>query len=242
VLEAAFWGLVTAGSLLLGAALVLVARPGRRIVGLALAFGAGALISAVAYDLVLDAFDEQQVWPAVGLALGALTFYAGDTAIDRMGGGGRKRMMGTHQSSGSAYAIVLGTVLDGIPESFVLGASLVTGGSISLAFVAAVCLSNIPEAISGTSGLRAAGWSSRRLLAMWSVVVACSVLAAAAGYATLDAMPGVDGSVVLAFAAGSLLVMLADTMMPEAFELGGREAGLVTTLGFALAFALNQMQ
>jgi zinc transporter, ZIP family len=242
VLEAALWGLLSAGSLLVGAVLVLVARPSSRVVGLALAFGAGALISAVAYDLVLDAFDEGRVWPALGLALGALTFYAGDTAIDRMGGHGRKSMAGEHQSAGTAYAIVLGTVLDGIPESFVLGASLVAGGAVSLAFIAAVFLSNLPEAISGTSGLRAAGWSSRRLLAMWSAVVAFSVLASVAGYAVLDAMPGLDGSVALAFAAGSLLVMLADTMMPEAFELGGRAAGLVTALGFALAFALTQIE
>jgi ZIP family zinc transporter len=242
VLEAAFWGLLTAGSLLVGALLVVIVRPSTRFVGLALAFGAGALISAVAYDLVLDAFAERHVWPALGLALGALTFYAGDRLIDRLGGHGRKSMTGTHQSAGTAYAIVLGTVLDGLPESFVLGSSLVTGDSVSLAFIAAVFLSNLPEAISGTSGLRAAGWPTGRVLGMWSAVVAGSVAAAIAGYAVLDAMPGLDGSIVVAFAAGSLLVMLADTMMPEAFQLGGREAGLLTTLGFALAFALTQIE
>jgi ZIP family zinc transporter len=242
VLEAALWGLFTAGSLLVGAGIVLAFRPGHRLVGLAMAFGAGALISAVAYDLVLDAFDDQRVWPALGLALGALAFYLGDTVIDRVGGHGRKSMMGEHQASGNAYAIVLGTVLDGLPESFVLGTSLVSGGAVSLAFIAAVFLSNLPEAISGTSGLRAAGWPSGRILGMWSAVVAGSVVAAAAGYAALDAMPGLDGAIVLAFAAGSLLVMLADTMMPEAFQLGGRAAGLLTTLGFALAFALTQLE
>lgn len=238
MLEAAFWGLVTAGSLLIGATVAIVARPGRRLVGLTIAFGAGALIAAVAYELVLEAFETSFALAATGFALGALAFYGGDWLIDRGGGHGRKRMGGP-SLSGVASAIVLGTVLDGIPESFVLGASLRTDGVVPTAVVVGVFVSNLPESLSATSGLLASGWARGRLLAMWGSVVAASVLAAALGWIALDRLGTGGGAFALAFAGGALLVMLADTLMPEAFELGGREAGLFTALGFALGFALS---
>ncbi|MGH3137075.1 MAG: ZIP family metal transporter [Gaiellaceae bacterium] len=238
MLEAAFWGLVTAGSLWVGFAIA-AARPSNRWIGLAMAFGSGALIAAVAYELVLEAFETDLTLAAVGFAAGGLTFYVGDWAIDRRGGHGRKGVTGESQLAGSANAIVLGTVLDGIPESFVLGASLLQEGVVPIAVVVGVFVSNVPESLSGTSGLLEAGWTRGRIFAMWSSVVFASVLAAAAGWLLLDAMPTAGGAFALAFAGGALLVMLADTLMPEAFELGGREAGLATALGFALGFALS---
>lgn len=238
MLEAAFWGLVTAASLWVGAALA-VAKPGRRWIGLAMAFGSGALIAAVAYELVLDATETDLELAALGFAAGAFTFYLGDWAIDRRGGHGRKSMTGEHQLAGSANAIVFGTVLDGIPESFVLGASLLQDSAVPLAVVIGVFVSNMPEALSGTSGLLEAGWTRGRVFAMWSVVVAVSVIASVAGWLLLDVMPTGGGAFAAAFAGGALIVMLADTLMPEAFELGGREAGLLTALGFALGFALS---
>lgn len=239
MLEAALWGLVTAGSLWIGATIAVEARPGARWVGLAMAFGAGALIAAVAYELVLEAFDTDFQFAATGFAAGALAFYVGDWLIDRRGGHGRKSVHGGHQLAGSADAIVLGTILDGIPESFVLGASLLQEGVVPVAVVVGVFVSNVPESLSGTIGLLQAGWTRRRAFAMWSAVVAASVVSAAAGWLVLDVMPGAEGAFALAFAGGALLVMLADTLMPEAFELGGREAGLVTALGFAVGFALS---
>src|SRR3972149_5483533 len=127
MLEAALWGLVTAGSLWVGAALAVFARPGSRWIGLAMAFGSGALIAAVAYELVVEAFETDLALASTGFAAGALAFYAGDWAIDRKGGHGRKSAGGEHQLAGRADAIVLGTLLDGVPESFVLGASLQEG-------------------------------------------------------------------------------------------------------------------
>ena len=237
--EAAFWGLVTAGSLWVGAALAAYARLSQRFIGLAMAFGAGALIAAVAYELVIDAFETDFTQAAVGFACGGLTFYVGDTLIDRMGGHGRKSMTGESQLAGSATAIVLGTVLDGIPESFVLGSSLLEGGVVPTAVVVAVFMSNVPEALSGSAGLLQAGWSHVRVFRMWTYVVVASVVATILGYALVDEMGSSGGAFVTAFAAGALLVMLADTLMPEAFELGGREAGLVTALGFAVGFGLS---
>ena len=239
MLEAALWGLVTAGSLWVGAALAVYARPSSRWIGLAMAFGSGTLIAAVADELVFEAFETDLTLAAVGFAVGALASYCGDWAIDRRGGHGRKSAGGAHQLAGRADAIVLGTILDGIPESFVLGASVQQGAGVTVALVVGVFVSNIPESLSATSGLREAGWKTGPVFAMWSAVVGVSVSAAAVGWLLLDTMPTSAGAFALAFAGGALLVMLADTLMPEAFELGGREAGLLTALGFALGFALS---
>lgn len=238
MLEAALWGFVTAGSLLLGAAIAFLFRPGERAVGLTIAFGSGALIAAVAYELVLEGFETSIGMATAGFAAGAAAFYVGDRLIAR-GGGEDRKSMGGPPLAGAATAIVLGTVLDGIPESFVLGASLQTDGTVPVAVVVGVFVANIPEALSASSGLLSAGWSRRRLLRMWSAVVAASVAAAVVGFALLDRMSAAEGAFALGFAGGALLVMLADTLMPEAFELGGREAGLFTALGFALGFSLS---
>ena len=239
MLEAAIWGLVTASSLLVGAALAAFGRLSARVIGLAMAFGAGALIAAVAYELVIDAFATDLRLAAVGFACGALTFYVGDVVVDRMGGEGRKSMTGEAQLAGSASAIVLGTVLDGIPESFVLGASLVEEGVVPVAVVVGVFVSNVPEALSGSAGLLAAGWQRARVFKMWTAVVAASVVATIGGWLLIDNVGSAGGAFVTAFAAGALIVMLADTLMPEAFDLGGREAGLLTALGFAVGFGLS---
>lgn len=177
--EAALWGLVTAASLWVGAAVAAGARPGRRLVGLAIGFGSGALIAAVAYELVLDAFETSLGLAAVGFTAGAFAFYLGDWLIDRRGGEHRKRMNGEGELSGAATAIVLGTVLDGIPESFVLGAALKTDGLVPVAVVVGVFVSNVPESLSASVGLLQRGWTRAHVFLLWSKVVAVSVAAAA---------------------------------------------------------------
>ncbi|HEU6445406.1 MAG TPA: hypothetical protein VFL61_10150 [Gaiellaceae bacterium] len=213
------------------------------MIGLVMAFGAGVLISAVAFELALDAVEvvEDRIWAAAGLFAGALTFYFGDALIDRMGGEGRKSMVG-RQAGGAALAIVLGIVLDGIPESFVVGMDLLTGEGVSAAFLAAVFLSNLPESAAATSGLKKAGWRSGRIYALWAGVTLVAGVAAALGYTLLDGASGNTVAFVLAFAAGAILTMLADTMMPEAFEKGGRAVGLLTTLGFAAAVFITSLE
>ncbi|MBD8078467.1 ZIP family metal transporter [Cellulosimicrobium arenosum] len=236
-----WWGLLASSSLLLGAAVVLWRPPGKRAIGLIMAFGAGVLISAVAYDLVEDASRSASGWVLLaGLAGGALTFFVGDLLIDRMGGNGRKRSTG-EQSNGSGGAIALGTVLDGIPESVVLGSTLVGGNGVSVAMLAAVFLSNLPEAMSATSGLVKSGTSRGRLWLLWGGTTAVSAVAAGVGYLALGSASGATVAVVQAFAAGALLTMLVDTMIPEATEFGGPVTGLVTVLGFATAFGLSAL-
>jgi ZIP family zinc transporter len=237
------WGFLAASSLILGGVVALVRPLNLRLLGLVMAFGAGVLISAVAYDLVGEAratsIGDDGI--ALGLAAGALTFYLGDTLIDRMGGADRKRADGGGDS-GSALAIVLGIVLDGIPESATIGIGLIGGEGVGIALLAAVFISNLPESVAATAGLTAGGWSRTRILGLWTLVALVSGLASLVGYSLMgDASPRAI-AFVLAFAAGAILTMLADTMIPEAYAHGGKTVGLATTLGFGVAFALTAFE
>ena len=241
--EALAWGFLASSSLILGGLLALKLRPSMRLVGLVMAFGAGVLISALAYELVGEAAATADRGRAVaaGLFAGCGVFFAGSSLIDRLGGGQRKDP-GGGQAGGVALAIVLGIVLDGIPESMVIGLGLLLGEGVSAAVIAAVFLSNLPEAIAATTGLAAAGWSTSRIYGLWFGVAAVSGLASLAGFALFDDASPDTIAFVLAFAGGAILTMLADTMMPEAFDHGGRLAGIWTTLGFALAFAISTLE
>jgi ZIP family zinc transporter len=243
VLEAFFWGAVGGAALVLGALAGLFLPVHRRVLGLVMAFGAGVLISAVAFDLVEEAFETSAGagGMAAGFFAGAIVYFAGDEVLDRMGGD-RRKSSGGEQAEGSGLAIVLGAVLDGIPESIVLGIGLLAGTGVSVAFIAAVFISNLPEGLAATTGLRSAGWSARDVLVLWGGVALVSALASLLGYAAFDGVAPSTVAFVLAFAGGAILTMLADTMMPEAFQYGGRLVGLFTAAGFALAFALHTIE
>ena len=243
VLESFAWGVLAASPLIVGGAVALRWRVEPRLLGWIMAFGSGVLISAVAFELVQEAFrtSSGDGRVALGLIIGSLTFVAGDLLIDRMGGDERKRSGGT-QAEGSALAIVLGIVLDGIPESIVLGLTIVMSGSISAAFLVAVVLSNVPETIAASTGLAQAGWSRRRVLGLWTLVATICGLAAVLGFGVFDSAAPRTVAFVLAFAGGAILTMLADTMMPEAFEHGGRMVGVLTTIGFGAAFAVAALE
>ena len=238
--EAFGWGVLAASSLVIGALIALRFRIGLRFIGLIMAVGAGVLISAVAFDLMEEAAEKSTGDGALitGIFAGCLVFFGGDLLIGRMGGGNRKDAAG-EQEDGSPLSIVLGTVLDGIPESMVIGLTIFEGGAVGAAYLAAVFLSNLPEAIASTSGLAASGWKKSRILWMWISIALVSGLASLAGYALFqDASPGVV-AFVLTFAAGAILTMLASTMMPEAYEHGGKLVGVFTTIGFAIAFTIH---
>jgi zinc transporter, ZIP family len=235
------WGLVGGVALLIGAAIGVSVKVSARVIGLVMAFGAGVLISAVAFELAEEAFEIAGGWVVVwGLLAGAVTFYLGDWVIDHNGGANRKRM-GNEQAGAAGMALLLGALLDGVPESVAIGASLLGGGAVGVPVVVAVFLSNVPEGLSASTGLRSAGRSVRWILALWSAVVLVSGLAAALGYALLGDPDSTAVAVTQAFAAGAILTMLADTMMPEALDKGGNTAGLATTLGFILAFLLSHV-
>ena len=214
-----------------------------RMIGLIMAFGAGVLISAVSFDLVEEAVDKSSGngWVVAGLFAGCGVFFGGDWLIDRMGGSDRKDADGG-QESGSPLSIVLGTVLDGVPESMVIGLTIFEGGAVGAAYLAAVFISNLPEAISSTAGLASSGWRKSRILWMWIAIALISGLASLAGYGFFQDSSPDTVAFVLAFAAGAILTMLADTMMPEAYEDSGALVGIVTLAGFALAFLISTLE
>jgi ZIP family zinc transporter len=234
------WGTLAASSLVIGAVVALRFRISLGVIGLIMAFGAGVLISAVSFDLVEEAVAKSSGdgWVIGGLFAGCLVFFGGDGLIDRLGGGQRKSAAGG-QEAGSPLSIVLGTVLDGIPESMVIGLTIFQGGAVGAAYLAAVFISNLPESISSTSGLVTSGWKKSRILWMWIGITVISGVASLVGYSLFQHSSPGTVAFVLAFAAGAILTMLADTMMPEAFEHGGKLVGVVTTLGFAVAFTIH---
>ena len=241
MIEAAFWGGLGASALLLGAVIAFLFDVPKRVQGLILAFGAGTLIGAVAYELFEEAVElsVSGVDVAIGFGLGATVFYVGSLAIDRMSPAGPDGMPSKRDPRTGGLALVLGAVLDGIPESVVLGLSLLAGEGVSVAVLAAVFISNVPEGLSASEDLSAAGTQRRNILGLWAIVVLASTAASALGYGVLGQM-GPHVVVLLdSFAAGAILAMLAESMIPEAYEEGGRAVGLATTFGFAIAAALS---
>ncbi len=231
------WGALGASALLVGALIAYVRPPSREVLAIIMALGTGVLIGSVSFELIDDAIEHADVAVVGALTLvGALTFTAGNWWINRSGGGGRKDSDGSQQD-GSAMAIVFGSVLDGIPESFVLGLTVLQG-QVSVALFAGIVLSNLPEGMSSSAGLRLAGWTRSSVVRMWLVVIAASAVAAALGYLLLD--PGGDhnGALAEAFAAGALLAMVADTLLPEAFEVEGVFTGSLVAVGFAISLML----
>jgi ZIP family zinc transporter len=236
------WGTLAASSLVIGALIALRFRIGLRAIGLIMGFGAGVLISALSFDLVQEAVEKSSGhgWVVGGFFAGCLVFFGGDQLIDHLGGGDRKDADGDQQG-GSSLGIVLGSVLDGIPESMVIGLTIFEGGAVGAAYLAAVFISNLPESISSTSGLLSGGWEKSRILWMWVAIALISGLASLAGYGLFQNSPPDTVAFVLAFAAGAILTMLSETMMPEAFEHGGKWVGVATTLGFAVAFTIHTL-
>ncbi|MET0477044.1 MAG: ZIP family zinc transporter [Actinomycetota bacterium] len=236
--EAFGWGALGASALLIGALIAYLLSPTRGVIAVVMALGTGLLIGSVSFELIDEALKYQAVaWVAAMVLGGAAVFTVGDWLLERRGGGDRKDATGA-QAEGSPLAIVLGSVLDGIPESFVLGLTVLQGG-VSVSLLAAVALSNLPEGMSSSSGLRQAGWPRNQVVAMWSVVVLVSGTAAAAGYGMLGPASGRTGALVQAFAAGALLAMLADTLLPQAYAVEGVLTGSLVVTGFAVSLALS---
>jgi ZIP family zinc transporter len=233
-----WWGALSASALLVGAFVAYRFAPGRRTIAVIMALGTGLLLGSVSFELIDDALDTRTVgWVGLLVLVGAVVFAAGDWLISRRGGGDRKDASGA-QANGSPLAIVLGSVLDGIPESFVLGLTVLQGG-ISVSLLTGILLSNLPEGMSSSAGLKAARWPWRRVALMWLVVIVVSAISSAAGYLLLDPAGDLTGGLVQAFAAGALLAMLADTLLPEAYEVEGVLTGPLVVVGFAISLAMS---
>jgi zinc transporter, ZIP family len=222
------WGALAASSLVIGALLSIAREWPEQLVGLVLAFGAGALIAAVSFEL---AEEGVQIGGAgavgIGFAVGAVTYFVLDGLVER----GR---------SDPASALALGAFLDGIPEQLVLGLGLAAGDKISIGLLGAIFVSNLPEAIGSAADMRAEGRRRETILRLWIAVAVVCTLASVAGYAIADSLSGELEGGFNGFAAGALLVMLADSMIPEARK-AGRTTGLATAFGFAVAAGLSSL-
>ena len=242
MLEAALWSLVASSSLVVGALVAVRYDLSQRTIGLVMGFGAGVLIAVLSVDLAVDAYERSSsLVLACGLLAGGVTFWLGDRLLARYGADDRKSMEGG-QAEGNPLAIVLGVVLDGIPESAAIGVALIEGEAIGAAFVFAVFLSNLPESLSASRGLRQDGRSAWWVPRILPLLSALRAVAAVLAFGLLDDSRQGLIALTLAFAAGAILAMLASTMMPEAFEHAGRGVALVTVLGFALGFAITERE
>jgi ZIP family zinc transporter len=245
-LQAAFWGLVGGSALLLGCAIGYYVKISQRVIAAIMAFGAGVLISALSFELMDEAFRRGGFdSTAIGFVSGAVVYTVANLFLASKGAKHRKRS-GEHQPSeaeqdGSGLAIALGALLDGIPESIVIGISMLEGGVVSWVTVAAVFLSNIPEGLSSAAGMKQAGRSTTYIFGIWGSIALISGIAALLGYALFSHFSVEVIAATTAVAAGAILAMLTDTMIPEAFAQAHDFAGLITVLGFLAAFVLSKL-
>ncbi|MGF7034387.1 ZIP family zinc transporter [Paenibacillus mucilaginosus] len=248
--QAAMWGAVSGSAVLLGALAAILFTIPKKIIGYIMAFGTGVLIGAAAYELLGESVRDGGLMPTTGgFLIGAAVFTAFDVYISRKGGAKRKRSDHSKQrceeedtgTGSSGLAIFAGTVMDAIPESIMIGASLLEGGSVSWLLVIAIFLSNIPEGLSSTAGLRKGGYSKGKILILWASVMVISALSSLGGFAFMENASEAVMAFIAAFAGGGIIAMIASTMMPEAYEEGGPVIGFIASLGLLVSLVLDHL-
>jgi ZIP family zinc transporter len=245
-LQAGLWGLLAGGALVVGAAVAWVLSVPRTAVASIMAFGAGVLISALAFDLVDKAESRGGLAATViGFLGGAVVYVAANVVLARRGAQHRKRS-GDQQPSedeqqGSGAAIAIGALLDGVPESVVLGLSLLGGHGVGVGVLVAIFISNLPEGLSSAAGMKRNGRSATYVFGVWVGIAVVSGLAGLLGCLLMQGASPALIAVITAVAAGAILAMLADTMIPEAFESTHLYTGLIATVGFIVSFGVDRL-
>jgi len=252
------YGSLASSSFVVGVVLGLFTSPPRRLVAGVVAFGAGVLVSALTFELMREAFDTGGATYAIGgFLLGAAIYVVADIGLERMAAKSPKRTgrdakdvvpdadrkpESPEVATIAGTALLVGAVLDGIPESIAIGVSLqAEGKALGLVLLAAVFLGNVPESLGSAVSMRQEGRSNRYIIGAWLIVAVVCIIATVAGYALLSGLPAGPTSGILALAAGGILAMLADTMFPEALEHGGPVVAMATAVGFACALLLSEV-
>jgi zinc transporter, ZIP family len=238
---AAFWGILAGSALLIGAIIGVYIKISKKLTGLIMAFGTGALIAAASFELLTEALKESSILNvALFFISGAIIFTIGDLAVIKFGGKGRKRSK--EGSSGSqGLAIFFGTILDAIPESAIIGALVAKGEGMSIVLIGSIFISNFPEGLSSSIGLKKDNYSNKKVLILWSSVILLSAIFSITGYIIMDMVSKYIFAGLSAFAAGAIISMVSSTMMPEAFEEGGPAVGLLASLGLLTALILTTL-
>jgi ZIP family zinc transporter len=239
MLNAFLWGLLATSSLIIGGLIASRFSLSKKTIGIIMGFGAGTLISAISYELIFESVNIAKMsgFPALGFFVGAFTFYFTDMLIGKLGDG-KSNSGGASQHSKLIIPMVLAIILDGVPESIVIGLGLFEGGAVSLAMLVAVFVSNLPEAIAGSTGMKQDGWSKKKIILLWSFIALICSLATVAGFSLFTNTSPHGLAFIQSFAGGAILMMLANSMIPEAYEHGGKLAGVATVLGFFLSVSM----
>ncbi|BCB04261.1 ZIP family metal transporter [Bacillus sp. KH172YL63] len=239
--QAALWGGITSLSLLIGAFMGIFLHIPKRAVAYIMALGTGLIIGSSTFDLLGEAEGKANLLLLISMfLLGALIFTVFEIVISKKGGSERKRSkQNPHGHSG--LAIYFGTLMDAIPESIIIGVSFLESESMGWMFITAIFISNLPEALSSSIGLKMDQYSTKKILFLWGSVVILSSLSALLGYTLLEGAPESTSYIIGAFGAGGLLAMVSSTMMPEAFEEGGPVVGFLSSLGIILSFVFSTL-
>lgn len=239
MLSAFLFGLLATSSLVIGGVIAIRFSLSKRTIGVIMGFGAGILIAAVSYELVFEAvrIAKKTGFPAYGFFTGAFTFYFADLLLTRMSSS-KSKGASSSKSAALIVPMVLAIVLDGIPESIVIGLGMSGGEKVSLAMLVAVFVSNLPEAIAGSTGMKESGWKNKKIILIWALIALICSFASLAGFTLFTNTSEHWLAFIQAFAGGAILMVLANSMMPEAFEHGGRYAGIATVMGFFAAVSL----
>lgn len=248
ILEALLWGFIASLPLIMGAILASFVSLPRKLIAAIMAFGSGVLVAALTFSLIGEAFSlAKNVVPVIaGFILGGISYSVANRVINKKNKGleNRKRPYGENAGGGrnaSGLALMVGSLMDNIPENMALGISIVTGGAVNIVLIAAIFISNFPEGLASTQGMLGHGRSKKQILMIWSAVVVIGTVASAIGFSILSKAQPEIVSAALSFASGAILVMLAESMIPEAFEKGGSVIGLAAMAGFAIAFVLGKL-